>query len=179
MRFIVSGITLLTEYLKKLENNPELFRPPTCLNCGKSGLWCHGQYNRKADYERSGEHSLNPIPVFRFYCPNCFQTCSALPECIPPRRHYPWLIQQSVMLLLISGMSCQKISKEQKPSRWTISRWFNKWQLQFLKHSSHLRSLLPALGKAIDFNPFWKSVIDIMDLSGAMCCLNSAGFIIP
>ena len=178
-RHIVAGVTLLAAYLNALMTNPGLFRPPFCLRCGKAGLWGHGHYDRKSDYENFGKHSLNPIPILRFYCKHCHRTCSTLPECIPPHRHYPWLIQQSVMLLFISGLNYRKISQEVKPSRWTISRWFHRWQSKFSVHASHLRSLLPELGKTTEFNSFWKSVIDKFDLSGVMLRLNNAESIIP
>lgn len=179
MRYIVSAIYLLAVYLEALKTNPEQFRPAACPHCGHAGVWCHGHYGRKSDYENSGARSLNPIPILRFYCKHCCRTCSTLPECIPARRHYPWLIQQGVMVSLISGMSFTKISKKAKPSRWTIARWFNRWQAQFLDHASHLRTLLPSLGQITDFNNFWKSVLNKWALSSAMLRLHYAGIIVP
>lgn len=176
---IVSGIYSLIQYNKLLQTNLEVFRPSQCPTCGKSGLWSHGCYDRQADYEHAGSESLNPVSIPRFYCPHCQHTCSVLPECIPPRRHYPWWAQQEVLLLLLMGLSYQASSQERKPSRWTISRWWRRLQSHFLLHSDHLRSLLPSLGRITELIEFWRTLMNQFSLSHVMLILNNAGVIIP
>ena len=155
MRIILPEIISLSQHNNLLEVEPEKFRPERCPTCGKSGLWKHAHYKRKADYEHSGLESLNPVRIPRFYCPCCHKTCSVLPECIPPQRHYPWFIQQVVLMLVLTGLSYQYVSQETKPSRWTISRWIRRLKSQFLKHADHLRSLLPSLGRFSEWMEFW------------------------
>ncbi len=179
MRSILAGIITLIQHLALLHSDPEKFRPQHCPSCGKSGLWCHGSYFRKADYDNTGASSLNPVTIPRYYCTLCHNTCSVLPECIPPQRHYPWLIQQSVLLSVLSGESYQKTSKDNKPSRWTISRWQKRLKTRFLIHTSHLRSWLPKLGRMTEFNEFWQSVLKECSLSNAMLILNNAEVVIP
>jgi hypothetical protein len=88
MRPIVPGIGTLAQHLKQLKEAPETYRPKRCPHCGKAGVWCHGAYTRKSDCEGRGDDCLNPVPIPRFYCCHCRRTCSALPECIPPRRWF-------------------------------------------------------------------------------------------
>ena len=69
MRNIVSGILSLIQHNQTLETNFEKFRPTKCPHCGKSGLWHHGRYDRKADHENSGSASLNPVTIPRSIAP--------------------------------------------------------------------------------------------------------------
>ncbi len=179
MRIIMPEIISLIQHHNLLETEPEKFRPEQCPACGKSGLWCHGHYARKADYEHVGSQSLNPIAIARFYCPYCCKTCSVLPECIPPQRHYPWLIQQAVLLLVFAGVSYRSCSQQTKPSRWTIGRWFRRLGAQFINHCAHLRSLLPSLGRLTELIEFWRILLKGYPLSRVMLNLNNAGVIIP
>ena len=104
MAIILAGIHSLTQHLQQLNSNPEAYRPKRCPHCGHAGVWSHGHYLRLPDRENSGPDSLNPIPILRFFCPQagCRRSCSALPECIPPRRWYLWSVQQAMLLFLIS-----------------------------------------------------------------------------
>ena len=179
MRCILSGILSLTQHNKTLEANSEKFRPSNCLTCGKSGLWHHGHYDRKADYEHSGDDSLNPVSIPRFYCSSCKSTCSVLPECIPPRRHYPWSIQEKVLLSFLDGLSYKSIEQMEKPSRWTISRWMQRLKSQFLVHADQLRSQLASQGRITKFSKFWQSLLNSHQLSSVMLNLNNAGVVIP
>lgn len=88
MRSILSNIESLYQHNQTRSDNIEAYRPQQCPHCGKAGVWRHGDYLRKADYENSGLESLNPVAIPRFYCPHCGRTCSVLPACIPPHRHY-------------------------------------------------------------------------------------------
>jgi len=179
VRPILAGILSLIQHNNLLESNAEMFRPSQCPSCGKSGLWCHGHYERQADYEHSGSESLNPIAIPRFYCPHCHATCSVLPECIPPRRHYPWLIQQAVLLLVFKGSSYQALSQQTRPSRWTIGRWIRRLKSRFLIQVDQLRLLEPSLGRCSQLIEFWISFLKRSSLSSAMVNLNNAGIIIP
>ena len=179
MHTIIPGISSLIQYNEQLQTNTEAFRPDHCPTCGKAGLWVHGSYDRKADYEHPVSESLNPVTILRFYCPCCKHTCSILPECIPPRRHYPWSIQQVVLLLLLKGLSYQAASQQTKPSRWTISRWWRRLQSQFLLYGYHLRSCLPSLGRISELIAFWKTLLDKFSLSHTMLILHNAGVVIP
>jgi len=179
VRPILAGILSLIQHNNLLQSNPEVFRPAQCPTCGKSGLWHHGHYERKADYEHVGSESLNPVPILRFYCAHCHKTCSVLPECIPPRRHYPWSIQQAVLLQCLEELNYQRISKQTKPSRWTIRRWFQRLAAQFSEHADHLRLLDPSLGRFSDFIECWRASLKRFPLSSAMLNLNNTGVLIP
>jgi transposase-like protein len=117
MRNIIANIEALAQHLKTFYSNPELYRPDACPNCGSSSLWCHGVYFRKADRSGSGETSLNPTPIPRFYCAACKRTCSVLPECLPARRWYLWATQQLVLLMVLSGLSYRQIAEKSGVSR--------------------------------------------------------------
>lgn len=176
MRPIISGITSLFQYLRSYREDPQQFRPQRCYHCGCSTLWYHGHYDRKPDRE-SG--SLNPVPISRFYCPACHHTCSTLPECIPPRRWYLWLIQQAAFLLNLAGHSCRSISRQLMPGRHTISRWWRQWQARHDEFSWVLRTLQPRFGYTPDFVAFWRLCLSETPLSQVMIWLNQAGVIIP
>jgi len=179
VRSILAELTSLILHNNLLKTEPEKFCPERCPHCGKSGLWEHGSYPRKADFDNSCSESLNPVSIPRFRCPECRKTCSVLPECIPPNRHYPWLIQQIVFLLIINGASYQSASQQSKPSRWTISRWIRRLKSQFLIQADHLRLLLPGLGRFTEFIEFWHFLLGSLSLSRVMLNLNNAGVLIP
>lgn len=179
MRPIISGIVSLAQYISECKKNIEQFRPAQCPNCGKSKLWIHGSYERQADYENTGNHSLNPVPILRFYCPACHSTCSVLPECIPPNRHYPWSIQQVVCLLLLNGITAYKAHNSVRPSPWTIRRWFFRAHEKFLEQADHLRSVFPMLGQHASFSSFWRALFQKMTLSQAMLSCHFGGLSIP
>lgn len=179
MRLILAELTSLILHNHLLETAPEQFTPEQCPHCGKSGLWRHGSYPRKADFDNPCSESLNPVSIPRFRCPQCHHTCSVLPECIPPNRHYPWLIQQIVLLLIINGASYQSASQQSKPSRRTISRWVRRLKSRFLEHADHLRSLLSTLGSLTELIPFWDALLERFSLSRVMLNLNNNGVVIP
>lgn len=179
MRNILPGILSLVQHNHLLETNIEQFRPKQCPYCSKSGLWFHGSYSRKADYEHAYPDSLNPITILRFYCPCCHATCSVLPECIPPRRHYLWKLQEVVLLLLMNGLSYRKVSQQVLPSRWTISRWVRRLKARQLIYASHLRSFMPSLGRLTEFIDFWQALLKTHSLSYVMLNLNNARLDVP
>lgn len=150
-----------------------------CCPCGSVGLWLHGTYPRKADRSNVGEKSLNPIPIQRYYCPNCGKTCSALPECIPRHRWYLWEIQEAVFLLMLSGLSIRSIAKVVAPSRHTISRWFTRFKEQFLEHKNVLCSYMADLGRTDGFIDFWKMCSEKISLSKAMLLCHVSQVVVP
>lgn len=179
MRNIISAITPLLQYLNLLSDHSENCRPSHCPHCGRGGLWGHGYYERKSDRESSGENNLNPIRILRFYCSYCKQTCSALPECIPPRRWYLWEIQQRVLQMMFVGTSANNISQSELPSRWTISRWMKSLKSKFDEFASCLKSGFAWLGYYSDFTDFWQACFAQMPLSQVMLFLNNQGVIVP
>lgn len=159
---------------------PKALKPRRCSHCGKNILWSHGSYPRKADRENYGKDSLNPIPIFRYYCPSCRHTCSVLPECIPPRRWYLWSVQQMALLLIILEHSYRYIAHKVPPARTTIRRWYNRFKERFPVHSLHLCSRFPELGASLtSFSLFWKTCLEQMSLDRAMVWLHLAGETIP
>jgi len=173
---ILAAITSLMQYLITLENDLSQHCPDKCPSCGKAGLWGHGVYYRKPDRE-SGV--LNPIPIHRFLCPHCKHTCSVLPECIPPRRWYLWEAQQAALQLLLSGQSLRAIAMALTPGRSTISRWWNRFKEQFLRHESALRSRCADLGRAAGIVNFWKACLEKYSLATAMRLCFIEGVTVP
>lgn len=179
MACIVASILSLLQHKNSLQNHPELYHVEYCPHCGKSGLWRHAFRYRKSDRENDEKSTLNPIPILRLYCKSCRRTCSVLPECIPSRRWYLWLIQQTALLLQLAGTSFNKISQKIKPSRWTISRWVKRLKDQFQYHTITLKSKWSCLGYHTVFNDFWEAALNKMDLSHAMLFLNNHGVSVP
>lgn len=173
---IVAGIISLAQHNEQQEKKAEQYRPRACSQCGKSGVWRHGHYQRKSDRQSSSARSLNPIPIPRFYCPQCHVTLSVLPECIPPRRHYLWEVQQAVLILYLQGIS---IREQSSPARSTIRRWCQRLSSQFKNHFSALCSLLPDMGRFTEYILFWSRLLECITLSYAMFILNANGVIIP
>ena len=180
MLWILSDILSLMQYLTVLKDEPERICLTTCPGCGRSGLWRHGCYPRKADRSCvvTGA-SLNPILIQRFYCRFCRKTCSVLPECIPPRRWYLWEVQQAVFLLWLSGMRIYSIAKKSAPSRHTISRWVNRFKEQFHLHKDALCNQFIDLGRTVDFKDFWQTFLKEKLLSHGMRICHAAGLVVP
>ena len=175
MPLILPLILSLVGHLRALDINPESYRPGCCPRCGKAGLWCHGHYFRQSYRKNPSRKSLNPIPIPRFRCPHCGLTCSMLPECIPPRRWYCWIDQQSVLSQLLSG----SISEQVKPCRKTIERWRRSWEKHFNEYGFHLRNLFSDLGYHAEFKSFWEACLSRIPLSGVMVLLHQCGVSVP
>jgi transposase-like protein len=176
MPHIVAGVLSLAQHIKIHQHPSKMNRPSCCPYCGKSNVWAHGDYPRKSD-RATGE--FNPILIPRFFCPNCQKTCSALPECIPPRRWYMWYTQQLVLLDLLLGKSLNSVSQTREPSRSTCRRWWERLKEQFLLHRDALCGHLNELGRSIDFSDFWKHGLFFMSLDRAMLLCHVAGVAIP
>lgn len=179
MPIIVSGMTHLNQYLSIITEAIQSLRPKCCLHCGMLNPRHHGHYDRKADRENPDGHSLNPIPILRFYCAHCKHTFSVLPECIPPRRWYLWSVQHLVLLLLVWGNSLRTVASCTPPGRSTCRRWWNRLQDHFLKHRDALCALMSELGQAIHFNDFWNRCLAKMPFGQAMLICHLAGVAIP
>ena len=179
MAHIVSEIVTLIQYLSVLKNNLETLRPDRCASCGKLHPWIHGGYSRKADRFCDGNKFLNPVTVLRFYCSGCGKTCSVLPECISPRRWYLWEVQQTVLVLLLSGKSICATARETALSRSTISRWLDRFKKQFHFHRDSLCKLFPDLGRLARFIDFWLACFKQVPLAQAMRLCHADGVLVP
>jgi len=177
MRRIVPEIRRLQQHLISLKK--ESYRYTRCPHCGMAKMWRHGCYYRKAVRKNTTEEGVtNPIPIPRFFCPACKRTCSALPECIAPRRWYLWSIQQAAILLVFTGNSLSKIAKKLILSRHTVSRWIAWCRERFRLHYDALCNHFTELGTP-GITEFWQSCCDKMAFSRAMYFCNIAGIDIP
>lgn len=176
MRPILPEILSLEQHFSQLQGDPESYRPNHCPTCGKSGLWCHGAYPRKADRETG---KLNPVSIPRFRCPHCKATCSVLPECMPPRRWYSWAVQQLALVALLFRQAFKPLAQQWTLSRTTFRRWWQQWQADFKRHAFHLRNRFPELGYCEQFTGFWSTLLKHHRLSAVMRLLNCDGVAIP
>ena len=176
---IVASIISLQQHLDSLANNPIIYRPRVCPHCSFGQLWCHGCYERKADRTGSALDSLNPIPIPRYLCRGCHQTCSRLPECIAPRRWYNWSFQQMVLWLLLSGCSLCQCSRQCGLDRRTIRRWWTWLNERGQVFEWMLRARFPELGRTVNFEGFWQNCLQTMPLSQVMAILDREGLRVP
>lgn len=177
---ILAGISSLAEYKTK----PGLDVCRTCPDCGLArALHRHGHYPRKPDRNAEPGQSLNPVKILRFICRFCRKTCSPLPECIPPRRWYLWMVQQSVIQEWLSGKSWYVISQKLKVARSTCRRWIQHLQDNFLLHADTLKNVAGSLGEHLvhcfEVKSFWQSCFTQVGLSRAMLLCHQAGVDIP
>ncbi len=179
MALILPGIHSLEQHHRRLQAQPEDYRPERCPHCGKAGVWCHGAYPRKADRERRCDACLNPVPIPRFFCPHCQGTCSRLPQCLAPRRWYEWAMQQAVLWLLATDRSIREVSRELRPSRRTVGRWWRHWQGRFSLHAPSLRAWFPELGRQGEIRSFWRACLTRLPLSLAMVLVHQSGVPVP
>jgi Domain of unknown function (DUF6431) len=179
MIHILADILSLAQYLKTLREESDHCCLACCGHCGRAGPWHHGHYHRKADRSPSSNPPLNPIPIFRFFCPQCRRTSSALPECLPPRRWYLWEIQQAVFLGILMGKSLYAVAQSALPSRRTMSRWIQRFRQQFQRHQEVLRPHVLNPNLLQDFPDFWSAVLQLFSLGQAMRLCHAAGVEIP
>lgn len=165
---IIADLLSLAQHKDTLETQLEAYRIKKCLHCGAGGLWRHGFRYRKSDRENPWEETQNPVPILRLYCRRCRRTCSVLPECIPPRRWYQWFIQSCALVDWLAGLSFNKISQKNRPSRWTISRWIHHFEDSFLEQALYLKTWDPSLGYYSSFEQFWSILLGKIPLSKAM-----------
>ncbi|MBU0500389.1 MAG: hypothetical protein KJ558_12965 [Gammaproteobacteria bacterium] len=179
MARIVPYIVSLSQHLLTLEAQPARYRPDRCPCCGLGGrIWSHGVYYRKANRHREpGVVSLIPIP--RFFCGGCRRTCSRLPECLPPRRWYPWLVQQILLCCPLTGGFLNKAAALIGVDRHTGRRWWNGLQDRTAVFALHLKERFADLGRQADFQDFWSGCLACLPLSGAMAILDQVGVLVP
>ena len=179
MNRIVPGIDSLEQHVQQLHQDPEAYRPTCCPHCGKAVLHRHGSYERNTPRGKGLAFSLARLLVPRFYCPACRSTCSRLPTCLSPRRHYDWACQQAVLSLLFAGASMSEVSRRLWPSRHTLNRWYRRLTQSFAEHALHLRNRFPDLGRHEGFGAFWGACFAQMPLAEAMTWLDQQGVLIP
>ncbi len=179
MRPILSEILTFGQHLNTLKESPDLYRPKFCPYCHAVVIWCHGFYYRKPDRINHGNDSVNDIPIPRHQCADCRHTFSTLPECIAPRRWYPWAIQQWCLWLSLNGWSVRQIHQCFPISRSTIKRWIN-WLLDyFALHHHEICNQLPEMGYFANCAPFWNHWLKSRLFSHAMVLLNKGGLVVP
>ena len=178
---ILPAIFSLAQHLDTLCKVPGSYRPEMCPGCHHVGVWCHGCYTRKPDRKDLGEPCLNPVPILRFYCPECHCTCSVLPECIPPRSWYLWKVRQVIFLFLLAGESISHTlaSNGSRVSRTTIKRWWQSFKNRFQIFSFYLLIHFPCMGRHAGFTKFWTALLAMRPLSSAMRLLNDEGVSVP
>ena len=173
MRRIVGSIVSLAHlHLITVASDPEQYRPLVCPHCRRADVWRHGCYHRKADRTAGAAASLNPVRVLRFLCRACVRTCSRLPACMAPRRWYDWIVQQAVLVLLLGGMSLHGCARCSGRDRRTVRRWRDWLRERGDQFAFFLRSRWPELGRAADFESFWRNVIDVLSLQQAVAWLD-------
>ena len=181
MTHIIQNILSIEKYLNDLSGTIKfsyIFKPLYCPHCHKRGcLWSHGHYNRKTD--RQGHPSLNPIPIFRFYCHLCHHTCSVLPECIAPRRWYLWQTQEDCLKAFFNGDKAQRIEKQFPPSRQTVMRWLHWAFDRFKEFRLDIQSRFSVLGYENEAFGWWKTLLQKISLSATMVILNRMGVNVP
>ena len=183
MHRIVAGIYTLKHHRVTLARDPERYRPACCAHCGRSHPWHHGHYTRKADRTTSGQE--NPVPIPRYFCSSCGQTCSRLPSCIAPRRWYGWALQQLILLLLWTGLSLSAVSRlpalldTPPPGRSTCRRWWRWLQERAADFEFHLRSAFPDGGRVVGWPDFWVSALRQQSLSEMMTWLDHHAVSVP
>ncbi len=179
MARMLPGIETVEQHQQRLRDDPEAYRPERCAHCGKAGLHRHGHYARNAPRGEAMAFSLGALFIPRFYCPSCRGTCSRLPACLSPRRHYWWARQQAVLGRLLCGASLREVARRMWPSRRTVGRWWGWLHAHFDAYSLHLRSRFPDLGRSVDGKAFWSLCFERMNLSEAMGWLDRAGVSVP
>ena len=172
MHRIVATVTSLEHHLRLLAHNPDLYRPPVCPHCGVGKPWRHGCYQRKADRGPRSSAARNPVPVPRFRCHACEQTCSRLPACIAPRRWYDWGVQQIVLLGLAGGDSLHAAARYCKVARHTARRWRDWLAQRGEQFAFFLRSRFPDWGRVGDAAAFWHASLAERSLPELMAWLD-------
>ncbi len=182
MAIILSDIHTLDQHLSTYLNTPQVYCPDNCPHCSSCNLWLHGVYYRKAACENG---DVGPIPIQRFICVPCKHTCSVLPEYIPPKRWFHWVLQEMALALLLMGTSLLGAwlalfdRQPRGPSLSTLHRWSAWLRRHYSLHRLHLCSQFPELGRSANFTEFWQVCLQKMSLSSAMNILHRAGVVIP
>jgi hypothetical protein len=122
--------------------------------------------------EHRGEANANPVPIPRYCCAGCGQTCSRLPECIAPRRWYNWLLQQIGVGAVIDDSPPTDPPPGPIPARRTVGRWWRWLQMRTPQFRFYLSSRWPELGRRVVDTDFWRAVFAGGGLAAAMTWLD-------
>ncbi|QEP41818.1 hypothetical protein D5085_00840 [Ectothiorhodospiraceae bacterium BW-2] len=179
MSRIMPNITTLEQHHQQLQAEPEQYFPDCCPHCGKTQLWSHGVYFRYPDRGLESQGVYNPCPIPRFFCPACKRTCSRLPECIPPRRWYLWIIQQQMLLAVLCGQSFNAVSQQFLPSRRTLTRWWGWLDEKSQLYRFRLATFFPQQERYSHFETYWQQALKSVGLSKCMATLDRTGVIVP
>lgn len=179
MTYILPEIDTLEQHQHRVLNDPDAYRPACCPHCGKAGLHHHGHYERNVPRGEGLSLLLGVLLILRFFCPGCRRSCSRLPACLSPRRHYWWQSQQVVLVLLIAGQSIHQVAKVTMFYYRTIGRWWKRLEVCFDQHVLFLRSRFPALGRSAHWKEFWSQCFAFMSLAQAMGWLAHEGVRVP
>lgn len=178
LRRILSEVASLPEHAKRLINQPEDYRPEQCPHCNHTHLWGHGHFTRKP----LGDCDIKVVEVPRWRCLGCKTTFSVLPSCIPPRRWYMWIVQQAVLVYLLSGGTQEQCFDDLAhlgPAPCTIQRWWRWLKRKNNEFSHHLRNLQPEWGRTADLREFWRVAIAEKQMRELMAYLDAQGLTIP
>lgn len=179
MSRIVPDIDTLELHEKLRHADPERYRPDHCPSCDYAVLWGHGCYERQPDRGIESGGQFNPTLILRFYCPGCGRTCSRLPQCIPPRRWYLWLVQQWVLQALLAGESLNSVSRRFFPCRRTIKRWLSWITECSALFRFHLSTHFPHWEKQRHVDGYWLASWKHATLSTQMLTLARSGVVVP
>ncbi|MGB0784412.1 MAG: transposase [Marinomonas sp.] len=179
MPIIISGFTSLAQYCLYMAKPKKPSKLPMCPQCHADALIKHGFYPRKACRAKDAELRLNPVLIQRYFCKACHQSCSALPECIPPRRWYLWDVQEDALKATLCGKSYQSIAKVLTPSRGTIARWVKRFKTQWHLYADHFRQYSPKLQRASEFQSFFSELLSVRALASVMLSCHQGKITIP
>ena len=182
---ILAGIATWEQHRQVLADDPGRYRPANCAHCSRRGLWRHGVYHRHLPASSPSPGTVISIP--RFFCPHCRRTHSTLPAFLPPRRWFPWLIQQLALVSALDGRSLMQTvdhlfgqcGPSRTPEISTVHRWLKRWRQRFSLHRLHLNNAQPALGYCESFTDFWQACLAWRPLMEIIALLNQFNCVIP
>jgi hypothetical protein len=90
-----------------------------------------------------------------------------------------WRLQQTVLLLVLSGHSLSEISRNYPLARRTIRRWKKWFELEFLNHTNAIKEYFPDLGRHQEHTSFWPVCFKQMSLADAMFYVQQGGGSVP
>lgn len=101
-----------------------------CPNCNERHMHKHGHFKRTV----STKHQTFTIPIYRWFCPQCKQTLSLLPDFLIPWARFTTMVREASVMRRTNGFSFNRIAQTVATfsigiSASTIKRWW-KWHLQ-------------------------------------------------
>lgn len=115
----------------------------SCPACPGVRLHRHDKYQRCAVTRKV----LYRVPVYRWICPECGQTVSALPDFLVPYGRFVNSLREQAVRLVVKGETLAKIAlKVSSPAVSVVStRTIRRWVARVEKHADALSSWLAAL----------------------------------